>query len=742
MLEYKRLTNDYLICILVPKLYPMTRTTAFTLCLVAFSALTQTNKKNPFDPTNAREGEAVEFCQTHKKMALLQENPDYQAQSILDALEMENLSKLPHEKATVYKIPVVFHVLHNNGIENISDEQIFDALAILNRDYRLQNQDANNVHAEFQGMPADIEVEFLLATKAPNGQCFKGITRTLSPLSYDGSDGGNQVDAIIAGNDVYNGVWPGNKYLNVFVCGDIGGAAGYTTKPSGWSATQMTNGIWVLHDYVGSIGTSSVGSSRTMTHEVGHWLNLDHTWGPNNNPGNASSCSTDDNVQDTPNCIGVQACLMNSNTCNSDNAFWGFDIRDNVENYMDYSYCSKMFTQGQKTRMRTALQSNNTGRANVVSQANLTAVGAGIAPYLCKADFTSTRTTICVGDTLQFTDDSYNLVNGWNWSFAGGTPATATTQNPVVVYNTPGVYNVSLTATDGGTTDTEVKNNYVRVLPAPTTIPFWEGFESYATLNNLVNWEVYNQENNNAFTIENTTGYSGNQCAKLVNFGQAPSNIDELISAPIDLAVVPASGTVTLSFRYAYRKKTSADYEYLKVFITGDCGETWVQRKTLGGNQLSSQTSASSWKPSSQADWVTVHMTNITSNYFEQNFRVKFRFEGEGGNNFYLDDINLYNGSPSNTVVLNTQESDEFSGVSIFPNPVNDDINVRFEMKSFGEVKALLLDVTGKTVMAYSVNANPGSNVLMMDLQALASGKYTLLLSSNNGAKTLPFIKH
>ena len=73
----------------------------------------------------------------------------------------------------------------------------------------------------------------------------------------------------------------------MFICGDIGGAAGYTTKPSGWSATQMTNGIWVLHDYVGSIGTSSIGSSRTMTHEVGHWLNLDHTWGPNNNPGAA-----------------------------------------------------------------------------------------------------------------------------------------------------------------------------------------------------------------------------------------------------------------------------------------------------------------------------------------------------------------------------------------------------------------------------------------------------------------------
>jgi len=117
---------------------------------------------------------------------------------MMDSLEEIQLAKKPIQKATVYKIPVVFHVLHNGGVENISDEQIYDCLDLLNRDYRLLNQDANNVHAEFQGMPADIEVEFLLATKAPNGQCFKGITRTLSPMSYDGADGGNQVDAIIA----------------------------------------------------------------------------------------------------------------------------------------------------------------------------------------------------------------------------------------------------------------------------------------------------------------------------------------------------------------------------------------------------------------------------------------------------------------------------------------------------------------------------------------------------------------
>ena len=701
-----------------------------------------TAQVKPFDATNARDGETVEYCLTHKKMAALMQIPEYVKSLELDALEVIEPPKGSTEKATVYKIPVVFHVLHNNGIENITDEQIFDALTILNRDYRLLNADANNVQAEFAGMPADIEVEFLLATKAPNGACFKGITRTMNAISYDGSDGGNQVDAIVAGNDVFQGNWAGNKYLNIFICGDIGGAAGYTTKPSGWSANQMTNGIWVKHNYVGSIGTSSTGTSRTLTHELGHWLNLDHTWGGNNNPGNTTSCTTDDNVQDTPNCIGVTACLLNSNTCSSDNAYWGgVNMKDNVENYMDYSYCSKMFTQGQKTRMRTALQSNTTGRANVISSTNLTAVGAGITPYLCKADFTTDRTTICVGDAISFEDDSYNAATGWNWSFNGGQPATSTAQNVTVTYNQPGLYSVSLTATDGATNDSEVKTNYIRVLPAPTTIPFWEGFEGYSSLNNLVNWEILNQENNNAFTIENTTGYSGSQCAKLVNFGQAPSNVDELISSPMDLSVIPQTGAVTLSFRYSYRKKTSADYEYLKVFITGDCGDTWVQRKTLGGNQLSTLTATSSWKPTSQADWVTVHVTNVTSNYFSQNFKFKFRFEGEGGNNFYLDDINLYAGSSSNEIVLGINEFNEsINDISLYPNPTDGELNVSFSASKNKDIQFQVLDITGKIIQNNVVNAVQGSNLVLLDTQIFAAGSYFLKIMSDDHFKTLPFV--
>ena len=147
-----------------------------------------------------------------------------------------------------------------------------------------------------------------------------------------------------------------------------------------------------------------------MTHEVGHWLNLDHPWGNTNNPNLASNCFTDDNVQDTPECIGVTSCNLNSNSCSGDNAYWGFDMRDNVENYMDYSYCSKMFTQGQVNRMRAALQVSSTGRSNLWKASNLSATGATGDLYLCKAEFEADRTTICSGNEIFFTDDSYNCL--------------------------------------------------------------------------------------------------------------------------------------------------------------------------------------------------------------------------------------------------------------------------------------------------------------------------------------------
>jgi PKD repeat protein len=706
------------------------------------SSLAQT--KRVLDPSNMRDGENVEYCVHHKKMSELFKNPEFAASYEQDKITLDKAKNKGVPKGVVYKIPIVFHILHNGGPENISDEQIYDQMIILNRDFRLQNLDASTVQTPFQNMPTDVEVEFVLATKAPNGSCFKGITRTVSALTADGSDDDAQVTAIRNGNDVFQGNWRGDRYLNVYVVDDAGGAAGYTTNPASWSASSMSNGIWILHNYLGSIGTSSEFTSRALTHEVGHWLNLDHTWGPNNNPGNASSCGSDDAVNDTPNCIGVTSCLLTANTCDDGTN----DVIDNVENYMDYSYCSKMFTAGQVARMRAALQISSTGRFNLWQSANLTNTGATGVLSLCKAQFAADRTSICAGEEIQFTDDSYNSVTGWTWdvipstgwSFATG--SSSTDQNPTIVFNQSGVYTVKLTASDGTNSQTETKTDYIRVAPSASTLPYWEGFENYTTLANLTSWEVVNLSNNNSWTIESVAANSGTKSAKLVNFGQASGNVDELISAPIDMSVVPSSGSVTLSFRYAYRKKTTGDVEYLRVFISDDCGSTWSPRKTLGGSGLSQLTATSSWKPTQPSDWITVHLSNVTNAYFVQNFKMKFRFESDAGNNIYLDDINLYQGASSNEVVVGVNESIALNSFGIYPNPTDNELNVQFNLSQPEIMLFEIMDLTGKKIEKQVIKANSGENLVILNTNNLSSGLYLLNVNSGNLTKTIQFIKN
>jgi hypothetical protein len=135
--------------------------TVFVLSI--FQQLNAQNKPS-FDASNARDGEKVEYCHQHKKQALLEQNPLYLKSKLQDEIEFQKALKKPVQKGIVYKIPIVFHVLHNNGIENISDEQIMDALAVMNRDFRKLNADTATVHADFQGMPSDAEIEFVLAT--------------------------------------------------------------------------------------------------------------------------------------------------------------------------------------------------------------------------------------------------------------------------------------------------------------------------------------------------------------------------------------------------------------------------------------------------------------------------------------------------------------------------------------------------------------------------------------------------
>ena len=83
------------------------------------------------------------------------------------------------------------------------------------------------------------------------------------------------------------------------------------------------------------------------------------------------------------------------------------------------------------------------------------------------ASFTASATQVCAGQTVTFTDTSTNIPSAWTWTFEGGTPATSTDQNPVITYNTPGTYDVTLVAANYNGTDTIVATDHITVYAFP-----------------------------------------------------------------------------------------------------------------------------------------------------------------------------------------------------------------------------------------------------------------------------------
>ena len=250
-------------------------------------------------------------------------------------------------KSSLIKIPVVVHVVYKQASENISDAQVKSQIAALNRDYQSKNADKSKVPAPWKGLVANVGIQFFLATKDPKGGSTNGITRTQT--SHDSFTTDDKVKfAAQGGTDA----WPTNKYLNLWACSLGGGLLGYAQFPGGPVATD---GVVILNTGFGTNGTAAApfNLGRTATHEVGHWLNLNHIWG------DTSDCSGTDHVDDTP-----DAQLPNYGkpafphvTCNNG------PNGDMFPNYMDYvdDDTMVMFTQGQMARMHATLTGPRSG---------------------------------------------------------------------------------------------------------------------------------------------------------------------------------------------------------------------------------------------------------------------------------------------------------------------------------------------------------------------------------------------
>jgi PKD repeat protein len=642
--------------------------------------------------------------------------------------ELEQFTKTYTEAAykadQIYVIPVVFHIIHNYGEENISKLQVLDAIRVMNEDFRKLNPDTNIIVSTFQSIAADSRIEFRLAKKDPSGNCTDGITRTFSGLTNAADD--NVKDLVM---------WDRSKYLNIWVVKSIAsGAAGYSYYPG---IGEDRDGVVVLHSYVGSTGTSSPGHSRTLTHEVGHYLNLRHTWGNSNEPGLDSNCEEDDLVQDTPNTIGHTSCNLSAVTCSS---------LDNVQNYMEYSYCSRMFTTGQKNRMRAALTSNTSQRNSLWQPGNLIATGTNdnYITVECNLvpDFKTERLFGCQGLEVQFNDLSYNGdPQSWYWEFPGGIPSVSTDQNPFISYPEPGIFPVNLTVSNSSGNFILQKLNYIRIADtlSGNQIPFSEGFENADIISNNSSWTAFNS-GGTGWKRTVTTSQSGFASLKVDNKLNDPGVVHTLIS-PV---IVPEGyySSLVLNWSMAYSQIDENSDDELRIYLSVDCGNSWILRYIKSGAFLATTPSyhGGTFLPET-SEWEVVSRDIFASISYPGTLLVKFEATSNSGNSLYLDNINL-----TGTVLPNLGLDNPIIGntLSIHPNPADKDGLIEFSLRQPAQVCIEIRDVLGKLTGQKKFNFVEGDQTVRISniAASISSGTYSVSLISSDGRISRKLIIH
>lgn len=270
---------------------------------------------------------------------------------------------------TVITIPVVVHVISNGdalGVnENISDAQILSQITVLNQDFRkLLGTPGYNTSS----VGADVELEFCMAQRKPDGTATNGIDRVVKTAA-------NYATMAATETMKSSTIWDPTQYFNIWTVffsnsssaemygtlgyaqfpqvpatGTTGFTIGGTSASAGYfeqnSTTANTDGLVVDYRYFGTSdivpalsANAPYDKGRTASHEIGHCLGLIHIWGD-------SSCGTD-YCADTPTahtynfgCPTVASCTSSS-------------VNEMVQNYMDYTddLCMNIFTINQKDRI-------------------------------------------------------------------------------------------------------------------------------------------------------------------------------------------------------------------------------------------------------------------------------------------------------------------------------------------------------------------------------------------------------
>lgn len=473
--------------------------------------------------------------------------------------------------------------------------------------------------------------------------------------------------------------WPAGSYLNIWVGNLSGGLLGYAQFPGG---TASTDGVVCTYTAFGNIGTASApfNKGRTATHEVGHWLNLRHIWGD-------ATCGNDQ-VSDTPTQQTANTGCPNFPKVTCSNGPNG----DLHMNYMDYTddACMYMFTNGQKTRMLASL---NTTRASLLTSQGCVPPVAGA----CNVPSGLSATSI--------TTSSATL----NWAAVSGA------NNYSVQYKATS----STTWLTGSSTGTSLA---VSGLSANTAYEFQvranctSSSSAFSASSNFTTTsasctDVY--ESNNSRTAAKSIPVNTNITAKIGTSTDRDWFVFSTVAGATNLKVVLDQ----LPFDYDITLYNSSGQQLAVSQLGGTSAETIIRNTTaaatyyvriIGYNGAFSTTSC----------------YNLRVNTSSSTFRSSELTEFVEGN-------------------INVEKVNANSGFIVFPNPVQDVLQLNFISDESTIAEVTLLDLMGKVIETKNLEANDGLNNAAFNTSLLENGVYMLRLIQNDEIQVRKFIvKH
>ena len=588
-----------------------------------------------------------------------------------------------------YTIPVVVHVFHDGGTENISMAQINSALKVLNDDF------GRAPGTMGFGNGADTKIQFKLAKINPDGKCTNGVVRIRTKLTDHRQVDRQKLKDLSA--------WDNKRYFNIYIVRTIiGNVGGYASFPGG---PDNEDGIVVRSNLFGTTGTSN-SLGRTLTHEVGHWLGLYHTF---QDGCGDDVCTTGDLVCDTPPIsLPSSGCPTGANTCSNDSP----DLPDNIENYMDYSSdaCQNMLTQGQADRMKGSLE---TIRTQIWTAENLIATGIDttyVSPETCPvvANFATLSKEICIGNSVDFHNISLNTFDSVKWVFPGGSPSETTLENPVVRYDSLGVFSAMIIAYDSLGADTMFKDSIIRVNPPGIGqhFEYFEGFESGVFPDNGMS--IVNYDQGVTWQLDSNAAKTGKYSIKINNLINTNyGTTDEVVLPFFNFNKDTDGSNLELTFDVAYARSDPSFSDELFVQGSRNCGQTFFNLLSLSGPSLATGPTQSTPFIPDSTQWIP---RKVNLNFFKNDsfFLIRFVNVTDGGNNLYIDNIRIRDRNAPTGVV----STYDFGG-EIFPNPSQGFLTIRWDME--------------KNIKTFEVINGLGQ--LVEEIQSGSTGEVTVNLS-------------